>query len=104
PQRNAYHGEQKAQERSEEVRALQHRGDLARLTRDREHAETEAALVGARQALDAQRDLGTELAWKKRHVDLLDIELALAERRAVLRQQFEELARAMRGSEPRDAV
>jgi hypothetical protein len=100
PDRNLNDGQHQAEERSEELRALQHRGELGRLTRDREHAETEAVRVAARQALDAQRDLGTELVWKKRRVDLLDVELAIAERRAILRQHFDELDRAMRGINP----
>jgi hypothetical protein len=77
---------------------IERRYDLAALTRDRDRAEAQSAVTAAHQSLDAQRRMGGELAWKKLGVDLLDIELAIAERRAILRQHFAELDRAMRGT------
>jgi hypothetical protein len=85
-------------EREIDLVEIERRYDLAALTRDRERAEGQSAVTAAHQSLDAQRRMGGELAWKKLGVDLLDIELAIAERRAVLRQHFAELDRAMRGT------
>jgi hypothetical protein len=85
-------------EREIDLVELERRHDLAALTRDRERADAQAAVSAARLSLDAQRQRGSELAWKKLGVDLLDIELAIAERRAILRQHFAELDRAMRGT------
>ena len=96
PQRNGYELEQQGREQWEGLRALEHRSVVGERTRGREVTDAEAALVSAQQALDAQRDLGKELAWKKREVDVLDVDLALAERRAILRQHLEELRRAGR--------
>ncbi len=83
-------------EREIDLVDIERRHDLAALTWDRERAEAQSAVTAAHQSLDAQRRMGGELAWKRLGVDLLDIELAIAERRAILRQHFAELDRAMR--------
>lgn len=98
PLRSGLEQARQGEEEWEKLRAVEHQSEIAEWQRGGELAEAQAALLAARQALEAQRDLGGELAWKRRQVDLLDIELAIAERRAVLRQHFEELSRAMGGA------
>lgn len=97
PYAAAQEEEQQFEEGEIKLLELERRHNLASLNRDRERAEGESSVSSARQSLDAQRHHGGELAWKRRQVDLLDIELAIAERRAILRQHFDELDRAMRG-------
>jgi len=58
-----------------------------------EFAHANCALVDAQQALKAQREHGSgsyELEWKKRKSEILDVELTMAERRAVLREHMGE--------------
>jgi hypothetical protein len=96
--------EQQLEEGEIKLLELERRHYLASLSGDRERAEAESTVSAARHALDVQRQKGDELAWKRRQVDLLDIELAIAERRAILRQHFDELDRAMRGMNSGTAV
>lgn len=98
PYTAAQDAERQFEEREIDLVELERRHDLAALTGDRERAEAQSAVSAAHQSLDAQRRMGSDLAWKKLGVDLLDIELAIAERRAILRQHFAELDRAMRGT------
>ncbi len=83
------------EERAEELRELQHRHDMAELRRATERAEAEAALYAAQSTLATERDLGPEIHRKKRGIEMLDFDLAVAERRAVLRQHLVELERAV---------
>jgi hypothetical protein len=83
-------------ERAEEQREVSHRHELAELRRAAERTHAERALVDAQQALGAQREHGGtsyEIEWKKRHCELLDIELGAAERRAMLREHIAEIDR-----------
>lgn len=76
-------------ERAEELRELFHQQKLAEMRRDTDRTHAEIVLVDAQQALRAQREHGYsthELAWKKRTVEMLDVELNAAERRAILQQ------------------
>jgi len=81
-------------ERLEELRQCQHRSELAEMQRMTEVAQAKAVLVDAQQALEAQRSHGHttyDLAWKKKYCDMLDLDLSVAERRAILRQHVAEL-------------
>ena len=76
-------------DRAEELREIQHQRDLAETRRRTEMAHLQSTLVDAEQALQAQRDHGYlthSLAWKRKHCELLNIELDAAERRALLRE------------------
>jgi len=84
-------------ERTEELRQVQHRYEVAEMHRQTEIARVEAVLVDAQQALKAQRDHGYatyELAFAKKKCEMLDVELNAAERRAILRQHIAELDQA----------
>lgn len=81
-------------ERAETLRQAQHEYETAEMRRLGELAHAEAALVDAQQQLKAQRDYGYttyELAWKKKNLEMLDVELSAAERRALLRQHIGEI-------------
>jgi hypothetical protein len=87
-ERRREEAERRQEARAEELQEQQHRCELADLRRARERAEAEATLLVAQQACEAQRELGPELALKKRAVEMLDVDMALAERRAVLRKHL----------------
>jgi len=81
-------------DRTEELRQVQHRHEVAEMRRQTEIAHVEAALVDAEQALQAQRDHGGttyELGWKRKKCEILDVELSAAERRAILREHISDL-------------
>lgn len=88
-------------ERADTYRQAQHRYEMNEAQRRTEltHAEValthgKTALTDARQQLKAQEKHGDstyELAWKKKHLEMLDVELNAAERRVVLRQHRIEL-------------
>lgn len=81
-------------DRANAIRDAQHRYDVAELRRQEEYVRVEVGYVDARQQLAAQRKYGDstyELAWKKKHLEMLDVELNAAERRVVLRQHRIEL-------------
>lgn len=80
--------------RANELRQAQHQYEVAEYQRLTEITHCETALTDARQQLAAQRKYGDstyELAWKKKHLEMLDVELNAAERRVVLRQHRIEL-------------
>ena len=77
-------------ERAEAMRAVEHQTEMAELRRATERAQAEAALVAAEQAAIVQRERGYELASKKRICEALDLDLALAEREAILQQHLAE--------------
>jgi hypothetical protein len=77
-------------ERAEAMRAVEHQTEMAELRRATERAQAEAALVAAEQAAAIQRERGYELASKKQSCEVLDVDLALAERQAILRQHLSE--------------
>jgi hypothetical protein len=68
-----------------------HRNEMAELHRMTEIVRTQAVLLEAEQALQAQREFGYAMIASKRNCELLDLELAVAERRAVQRQHLREL-------------
>jgi hypothetical protein len=77
-------------ERAEEFREPQHRHDVAHFRRLTELADTEEKLVEATQALQVQHAVGFELAHTKRRNELLELQMAAAEREAVLQQHLRE--------------
>jgi hypothetical protein len=92
-------------ERTEELRQIQHRYETAEKQRKAEVAHADRVLLDARQALKAQREHGYDsyaLELKKRNCEILDVELSMAERKAILREhmgQFEDSPES-RGSRP----
>jgi len=70
--------------RAEELAQLRHRHDTAELRRAAEHASQLATAL-------AEQDLGPATTWKKQHAALLDAELAVEERRTVVREHIAEL-------------
>jgi hypothetical protein len=78
--------DQQAQ-RQNDQRAMQDQRRLADLRHELERIDAEIRSLAARQRLAAQHDLGFAIEWRKRGVELLDTELGIAERRAVLREQ-----------------
>jgi hypothetical protein len=84
-------------ERAEELRQVQHRYELAETRRQADLANADRVLVDARQALQAQREHGYDsyaLEWKKRQCEILDVELSMAERKAILREHLGEIERS----------
>jgi hypothetical protein len=82
-------------ERHERYREAVHNHLIAETRRETVLTHAVAELVDARQALTAQRVYGHstyELAWAKKKVEMLDVELSAAERRAILQQHVPELA------------
>lgn len=80
-------------ERAEELREVQHRYEIAEKERQAQLAHANRVLVDARQGLKAQREYGHAsyaLEWKKRNCEILDVELSMAERKAVLREHMEQ--------------
>jgi hypothetical protein len=78
-------------ERAEELRQVQHHHEVAEVRRQTEVAHADRVLVDARQALKAQRDHGYDsyaLEWKKRKCEILDVELSMAERKAILSEHM----------------
>jgi hypothetical protein len=76
-------------ERAEDLRQVGHQHELAETRRLAELAHADRALVDARQALQAQREHGYDsyaLEWRRRKCEILDVELSMAERRAILRE------------------
>jgi hypothetical protein len=76
-------------ERAEALRQAQHQYEQAEVRRQTEIAHADRALVDARQALRAQREYGYDaygLEWKKRKCEILDVELSMEERKALLRE------------------
>lgn len=81
-------------ERAEEFRQAQHKYELSELHRLGEIAHAETTLTDAQQQLQAQREFGYttyELAWKKKTLEILDVELSAAERRAIMERHISEL-------------
>ena len=76
------------------LRAVEHRQELAEFSHMTELAHVEAALAEAQQALRTQYELGYGVIFNRRSSDLLDAELAVAERRAIQRQHLKELEHA----------
>ena len=78
-------------ERAEQLRQAQHQHELAETRRQTELTNADRVLVDARQALQAQREHGYDsyaLEWKKRQCEILDVELSMAERKAILREHL----------------
>jgi hypothetical protein len=78
-------------DRAEELQQARHQHEMAEVRRQAELAHVDRALVDARQALQAQRDHGYDsyaLEWKKRKCEILDVELSMAERKAILREHL----------------
>ena len=78
-------------ERAEELRQVQHHHEVAEVRRQTEVAHADRVLVDARLALKAQRDHGYAsyaLEWKKRKCEILDVELSMAERKAILSEHM----------------
>jgi hypothetical protein len=76
-------------ERLQELREIEHAAQLAESRRAVERAQMQSVLVDAEQALRAQREHGYlthELTWKRRHCELLGVELDEAERKALLHE------------------
>jgi hypothetical protein len=76
-------------ERLEELREIEHAAQLAESRRAVERAQAHGVLVDAEQALRAQREHGYlthALTWKKRHCEVLGVELDEAERKALLKE------------------
>jgi hypothetical protein len=87
-------------ERADEMRQAQHQYELAETRRVTEIALASRVLVDARQALKAQQEHGHssyDLEWMRRKCDILEVELTVAERRAILREHTGEVEQA---SEP----
>jgi hypothetical protein len=78
-------------EREEELRVIYHRNEMAELHRMTEITRAEAVLLEAEHALQAQREFGYGMIASKRNCELLDLELAVEERRAIQRQHLREL-------------
>jgi hypothetical protein len=81
-------------ERAEELRQTRHQYEVSEVRRQTEIAHADRVLVDARQALRAQREHGDAsyaLEWKKRSCEILDVELSMAERKAILREHTAEL-------------
>jgi hypothetical protein len=75
--------------RANQVRQAQHTYEVDEYQRLTEITHKETDLTAARQALVAQRKYGDstqELAWKQRHIEMLQAELDAEERRELLRQ------------------
>ncbi len=75
--------------RANELRQAQQMCEVHELQRLTEIAHRETELTDARQQLAAQRNYGEsthELAWKKKHLEMLEIEMDAVERRALLKQ------------------
>jgi hypothetical protein len=80
--------------RAEELRQERHQHELAETRRQAELTHADRALLDARQALQAQREHGYDsysLEWKKRQCEILDVELSMAERKAILREHVGEM-------------
>jgi hypothetical protein len=76
-------------ERAEALRQVQHQYESAEVRRQTEIAYADRALVDARQALKTQREHGSDtygLEWAKRKCEILDVELSIEERKALLRE------------------
>lgn len=84
-------------ERAEELRLARHQHEMAEVRRQAELAHADRALVDAQQALKAQREHGYDsyaLEWKKRNCEILDVELSMAERKAILREHLGEFEKS----------
>jgi hypothetical protein len=81
-------------ERGAEQRAMQGRRQLSELRQEIERLDAERGATASRQQLAARRDLGLALEWKKQGIEILDAELGIAERRAVLSDQMHDLGRS----------
>lgn len=98
-------------QRADELRTVAHGHDLNRHRQQREVvvAETEktkalAALVDARQQLQAQQDFGYagyRLAWKQRAYQTFGVELTPEERRALVEEHVPSVAAKKPGQSPR---
>jgi hypothetical protein len=81
--------------RANHLRQAQHTYEVDEFQRLTEVTRKETELTDARQQLTAQRKYGEstyELAWKKKHVEMLELELDAVERRELLRQHRISLA------------
>ena len=63
---------------------------LAHTRRLTEQAEATARLVDANQVLQAQQELGSSIARTKKNCELLDVQMAAAEREAILEEHLRE--------------
>lgn len=87
---------QRRVQRANDLRETQNHYEVSEARRLSELAHAEAALTDARQAVDAQRRYGDttyKAGWKNKTVELLDVELSAAERRAILKQHLDEIDR-----------
>lgn len=75
------------EERGAQHRALQDRRHLAELQQELAHIDAQIRALAAQQRLGARYGLGQATEWNKQGVELLDAEMDVAERRAVLREQ-----------------
>lgn len=80
------------QERDGEYRVLQDRQYLAELQQAIARIDEEIGIMAARQRRGAKRELGFAVEHKKHRIELLDAELAIAERHAVLRDHLRAFA------------
>jgi len=93
-------------ERAEDLRQIHHQIEFADTRRQTELASADRVLLDAQQALQAQRDHGYDsyaLEWKRRKCEILDMELTMAERRAILREHVAEFGDSDRGGLKPDA-
>src|SRR6266516_7046134 len=88
-------------ERAEERREQHHLNAIAETRRLPALAQVERELVDAEQAVKAQRDHGYgvyELEWKKRSWEILNVDLGVAEKRAMLREHYAQFDESKRGN------
>lgn len=96
-------------EHASQMRELQHREEISEIRRATERFQAEATLISAEHATTVQRERGYGLLAKRFSRDELDLDLAIAEREAVLKQHLAEMRQALRrsaasSSEARDAI
>ena len=78
-------------ERAEALRQIERRRELAEMHHVTELTAAEAKLTEAVQVLRVQHELGLQIAQTRRRCELLDVQMAAAEREAILRQHLNEL-------------
>ncbi len=87
----AFERDYRRAERAEELCELRHRHEISATRREAERYQVETMRVQAQQALDAQQRYGNaphELAYKKQQVEMLDLDVAAAERQHVLDEYY----------------
>lgn len=75
------------EERGAQHRALQDRRYLTELQQELAHIDAQIRTLAAHQRLGARYGLGRATEWNTQGIELLDAEMGIAERRAVLREQ-----------------